>query len=398
MNKKFGYRSRLDFYRVSVSKMNELLSDKRYNYEVTSENFIKLVNEGKTSEVSGRRAVVESDIHEVALFRMNGTYPVCYYCLLDDREGEERVYLSKKFGPVTGYKAFCNLKRFCHDIPETNGYDDAEISASQFMYKNRKKIGTFKNSICFDRNSAFTASMLEWFADFTNDLGPGVVEDGEVGFTQNVMADDENFVPILGEDGLPASHRFKLAPVPDGVVKYCKKWLKKKESAKKGSMERLVAKAYLNFAPGALQNHCCWYRALIVGMSNRYMLSLGMKFVEKFGRNCLEYGHCDSWAIDLDKAPRDEVMKIMGPLIGEKVGEFKIEHEGACSLSSTAYQWDGCCPTWNGVSKVRLERFEEIYGHQFHINNREDEALLDAIPLDYSRHKFNASRMVIERQ
>ena len=111
---------------------------------------------------------------------------------------------------------------------------------------NRKWI----NCWAYDINSAYPAALLKPIPDVNNELGPGTIEEGEIGF----IIDDEGYLTEV-EEGF-ASWKFKLIPSPWAkryVPKKYEQLLRAKQKGDKATARKI--KDQLNISIGVLRNH-----------------------------------------------------------------------------------------------------------------------------------------------
>ena len=102
----------------------------------------------------------------------------------------------------------------------------------------------------YDINSAYPAALLKPIPDVNNDLGPGWIEEGQVGF----ILDREGYLTEV-KDGL-ANWRFNLIPSP-WAKKYVPKRYKRMQEYKKNGDKENAGKIKEEFvcAIGCLRNH-----------------------------------------------------------------------------------------------------------------------------------------------
>ncbi len=241
------------------------------------------------------------------------------------------------------------------------------FSANSVLWYNPKyNLTRHSNCIGYDLNSAFSAAMLKPMPDTLNPLGPGIVQEGQIGFSYSSLTagncvsvfDDEVMLPtLLKREGQMASMRFNLieSPFKDFVDHY---YTIKKNP--KDLAEKQKAKQMLNYAVGALQNNNYIIRATILEYCNEYMMDLINKHRDK-----ILFSNTDS-IVALEPIPEIEA------ILGDGLGQWKIEHTGDFALKYLSYQWN--CDelgvyetTYRGIPKKWFENFEKNYGHPFDI-------------------------------
>lgn len=87
---------------------------------------------------------------------------------------------STNINRITGMDAYVQLRKMC-DFPLFEEETTMD-SASAFMYKNEKYENKWLNAYCYDLNSSYAAAMIQDMPDTTEDLGYGMVEEGQIGF------------------------------------------------------------------------------------------------------------------------------------------------------------------------------------------------------------------------
>lgn len=223
---------------------------------------------------------------------------------------------------ITGLQAFTLLSRYCYVNRVIQDKDEAPFSAKGLLYKNPKYEGQRVEAICYDMNSAYSYAMLQPMPDTSIPPKRKYIEKGEIGFDLDGNRQTSGY----------SIYVFNLMDSP--FKKFVYTYYKKKKNAKNKS-DRRRYKEYLNFAVGFLQGRDPYTRAQIVGLANDLMKKL-------IDENTL---YCNTDSI-VSLVERPEL------IIGEDVGEWKIEHKGLFAYKGYNYQWDYEIPTFRGKVKT----------------------------------------------
>ena len=266
-NKKFKY--------VSIAEMNELLDyakkHRRIKYEPPS-----------VLNPIGLNAYIEDGIVKFKLTMYKGGEVIHYVTFKDDREVTQTI---------TGGEAY-RILRLNAKFPLLEG----KLSASPFLWKNKKYEGQWVDAICYDINSAYAWAMCQPMPDTSTPPKEKVIEEGEVGF---------DFEGDIQRSGY-CSCVFKMLDYSP-FTKFAEKWFKRK----KCPAQKQKAKNVLVYSVGFLQRKNPYLRAYIVGLCNDLIRSL-------IDENTL-YCNTDS-IVSLKERPDLK--------IGDGLGEWKIEHKG----------------------------------------------------------------------
>ncbi len=380
--------------RVNLKKFEELIKieKKTRKLNIIDEDFAARFNrlgKDECGTVNYRESYLCIMEAECALYCEEMGVLKCYYCCLEDYDKTHMYeYRSAKYESKSGTDCSRILNKY-YKIEKINGYHEAPLSAYQLLYLNSKATNKeYTNARCYDRNSSFTASMLQSFISF-EDLGSGMVQDGQIGFN-NVDSEEDMILKQREVEFMPiwrgyADHRFKLREVPEGIKKFVNVYYDKKKNAKTLT-ERSDAKDILNLSVGCLQNRCWAYRALIVALSNEFIANL-RDLVNKKYNGAVLFCNTDSICVDMNKCPNG--CPELDILVGKELGQLKIEHEGRLYVSDSAYQWEGENPKWRGVRKARFERFEARFGHAFWLGSKEDNRLMETISPSETKWKLD---------
>lgn len=251
----------------------------------------------------------------------------------------------------------------CWKMPEiSNMAKKYAGSASPLLWNNKKYNGTRQKAWCYDRNSAYSYAMLQEIPDTTNALGPGVLEEGQIGFIRapKWSKPDEDQLMAIFEVGKECQWRFPAMKSP--WVGFVTKYYTMKKRAKTYE-EKMKAKSYLNVVIGNMQNHNPFIRSCIVTRTNNDMLKL-------IDENTL-YVNTDSI---ISLVERKDLV------IGDGIGEWKVEHEGLFAYKGFNYQWNFDVPSFRGVPKAW---WAEAY------ERKEFDMLVDNTPARNNPFKLN---------
>lgn len=279
-------------------------------------------------------AYVEDSMSYVKLTMRKDETPVTFIFRKDSVKGREQV--------ITGLDAYIEL---CREFRKVAGYKIPEMKGD---YGSARAILTKKKSIegkriegcyAYDVNSAYGKAMTFDMPDTRQIAGEHrEVEDGEVGFINIERSTYEGFYQAEGQAlqmVLPhegkASYVFKTIPSP--FISFANRWYERKLTAQT-PYEKAKAKQMMNFAVGYLQKKNPFLRAAVVEYSNR--------FIDSFVDNSVIYMNTDSIVCT---CRRHDIV------IGNEMGQFKLEHRGSFASRDFNYQWDLGTPTYRGVPK-----------------------------------------------
>lgn len=197
----------------------------------------------------------------------------------------------------------------------------------------------------YDINSAYPAALLQPVPDVNNDLGPGILEEDEVGYKVNYFKGDGELIEVY--EGF-AQYRFKLIPSP--WTDYVNKQYKKIQNCKKSGnfTEATRLKMSLVMAIGVLRNHNPFLYTHIIQTCRKQI----EKYVDE-----------DTILVNTDciysARPRPDIP------IGSNIGEFKALDENGSKIyiDGADYQWEvkGEKKNWSmrGVS-AELQRTYDL--------------------------------------
>lgn len=282
---------------------------------------------------------------------------------------------------VSGMRAFNTLQRMSHkgvvDLTGNSEYYDSLFGTwkigtiAGLIYFNPKYLGQrFENCICYDRRSAYSAAMLEPIPDTRvlprrNDY----VREGEIGFRlmPHGINNEQHFYAIF-EAGKLAEYVYPAIESPfKSFVEY---FYKKRKTAK--GIEADKIKQTLNYAVGYIRRKNPFVHSCI--------LSRARYFIESLIDDDTLYSNTDSI---VSKKPRPDLDK----LVGEGIGEFKVEHKGSFAYNGSGYQWNFELPSMRGRSKAW---FKNAYPNGYDI-------LKDKIPfMESNKYEYDTKKGIIK--
>lgn len=234
-------------------------------------------------------------------------------------------------------------------------------SAKPIIGFNEKYDATEHNVVAYDLNSAYAAALMDEIIDTYNMDYARTVGKNEVGFLMN---DDLTLV----EEGEYADFVFPLIESP--YKAFAKKYYEQKKKAAKGSKERDLAKQILVITVGQWQNWNPFLRAFIVNRCNNFIKYFVDKYKDKVCLWNTDAVYCTEHIPELDN------------LLGDNIGQFKVEYEGIFRQKGCNYQ-KGTETSYRGVMKCL---FKEDYN-----------ILTDPIPVCCIPYKMNKETLRIEK-
>lgn len=282
---------------------------------------------------------------------------------------------------VSGMRAFNTLQRMSHkgvvDLTGNSEYYDSLFGTwkigtiAGLIYFNPKYLGQrFENCICYDRRSAYSAAMLEPIPDTRvlprrNDY----VREGEIGFRlmPHGINNEQHFYAIF-EAGKLAEYVYPAIESPfKPFVEY---FYKKRKTAK--GIEADKIKQTLNYAVGYIRRKNPFVHSCI--------LSRARYFIESLIDDDTLYSNTDSI---VSKSPRPDLDK----LVGDGIGQFKVEHKGSFAYNGSGYQWNFELPSMRGRSKAW---FKNAYPNGYDI-------LKDKIPfMESNKYEYDTKKGIIK--
>lgn len=305
-NRKFEY--------VSITQMNELL---KY-----AKQYRRIRYDEPTSPV-GLNAFIEDNVVKFKLTMRNEDKEVIHYITFkDDRAHDQNI---------TGSEAY-RILRLNAKFPLLDG----NISASPFLWYNKKYERVWVDAVCYDINSAYAWAMCQPMPDTSKPSMCKVIEDGEVGFDCEGDIQREGF----------SNHVFKMLDYSP-FTKFAHKWFDRKKQPK----FKQKAKNVLVYSVGFLQRKNPYLRAYIVGLCNELVRSL-------IDENTL---YCNTDSIVSLKERKDFKL-------GSGLGEWKIEHKGKFAYDGFNYQWKDDTVAYRGVPKTWFPENYDITKDELPIN------------------------------
>ena len=282
---------------------------------------------------------------------------------------------------ISGMRAFNTLQRMSHkgvvDLTGNSEYYDSLFGTwkigtiAGLIYFNPKYLGQrFENCICYDRRSAYSAAMLEPIPDTRvlprrNDY----VREGEIGFRlmPHGINNEQHFYAIF-EVGKLAEYIYPAIESP--FKPFVEHFYKKRKTAK--GIEADKIKQTLNYAVGYIRRKNPFVHSCI--------LSRARYFIESLIDDDTLYSNTDSI---VSKKPRPDLDK----LVGEEIGQFKIEEKGSFAYNGSGYQWNFELPSMRGRSKAW---FKNAYPNGYDI-------LKDKIPfMESNKYEYDREKGIIK--
>lgn len=286
---------------------------------------------------------------------------------------------SKHHQAVSGMRAFNTLQKMSDKaVVDLTGnkelYDSLygrwNLGAiSGLIYFNEKLSGKrYDKCYCYDRRSAYSAAMLEPIPN-TNVLPRrnDYLKKGEIGFRQmeHGINNENNFYAIF-EEGALAEYIF---PAIESPFKHFVEFYYKKRAKAKG-IEADKIKQTLNYAVGYIRRKNPFIHSCILSRARYFIESL-------IDENTL-YSNTDSI---ISRVRRPDIEE----LVGNEIGQFKIEHKGSFAYNGSGYQWNYENPSIRGRSK---EWFKNAYPNGFDI-------LKDEIPFMANKYEYDKKKGII---
>lgn len=219
------------------------------------------------------------------------------------------------------------------DIFDRNKDGKILQSAKPILGFNKKFDRTEHPVVIYDLNSAYAMALVDKIIDTYNPHYYDYVEEGEVGF----ISSDHNLT--IRHKGEYADVIFPLMESP--YKDFARKYYNIKKTAPKGSDERELAKQILVITVGLWQNVNPYLRAYVVGKCNEQIEYYLKKYKDKICMWNTDAIYCTEHIDELDN------------LIGEDIGQFKIEYEGLFRQKGLNYQkLDEHNTSYRGVLKT----------------------------------------------
>lgn len=282
---------------------------------------------------------------------------------------------------ISGMRAFNTLQRMSNkgvvDLTNNPEYYDQTFdqwklgSIAGLIYFNPKLINhRYENCVCYDRRSAYSSAMLEPIPN-TNVLPRrfGRVGKNEIGFIEMELGyNEESHFYAVFEEGRQADY---IYPAIESPFKHFVEYFFNKRKKAKG-VETDKLKQTLNYAVGYIRRKNPFIHSCILSRARFYIEAL-------IDEDTL-YSNTDSIVSRVRRPDLDA-------LVGDNVGDFKVEHKGSFAYTESGYQWNNDLPSIRGRSK---EWFKNAYPNGFDI-------LRDEIPFMVNKYEYNREKGIIEK-
>lgn len=238
-------------------------------------------------------------------------------------------------------------------------------SAKPILGFNKKFDKTEHHVVVYDLNSAYAMALNDKIINTYMPRCSDIVGENEVGF----FSTDINL--RLRHKGEYADVIYPLMDSP--YKKFVQKYYDIKNTAPKGSDERELAKQILVITVGLWQNSNPYLRAYVVNKCNEYIEYFLKKYKDKICMWNTDALYCTEHIPELDN------------LLGNNIGQFKIEYEGMFRQKGCNYQKPDLQEqntSYRGKSKIL---FKENYN-----------ILTDRLPTCVMPYKMNKDTLKIE--
>lgn len=236
------------------------------------------------------------------------------------------------------YKEMVRKTSGYHDLlDEDEKYDN--YSSSPFTFSDYRYWYKEQNVISYDVNKSYFYLMSQDFPDTRQPKGKGIVRPREIGFRDSgkVIQSRDGRLRLqlqLVKPGEYADFRYPRRESPfKKYVEYKQKQLEL--ATTKEEIKRI--KQSINYSIGNLQHHNPIWRAWIVESGNKRIKS----FMDK---NTI---YCNTDCV-VSLVPRPDIP------VSDKVGDFKIEHQGKCTIENATITWEDGTDNRKGVPKYPI--------------------------------------------
>ena len=251
------------------------------------------------------------------------------------------------------------------DIFDRDGSGKIIQSAKPILGYNKKFDKTEHPVVVYDLNSAYAMALVDKIIDTYNPRYCDFVGENEVGF----FSSDINLK--IRHKGEYADVVFPLIESP--YKDFARKYYEIKKTAPKGSDERELAKQILVITVGLWQNVNPYLRAYVIGKCNEYIEYFLKKYKDKICMWNTDALYCTEHIEELDN------------LIGDDIGQFKIEYEGIFRQRGCNYQ------------KLDLEEHKTSYRGKSKILFKDDYNILtDRLPTCVMPYKMDKETLEIK--
>lgn len=251
------------------------------------------------------------------------------------------------------------------DIFDRDEHGRIVQSAKPILGYNKKFDKTEHPVVVYDLNSAYAMALVDKIIDTYNPRYCDFVGENEVGF----FSSDINLK--IRHKGEYADVVFPLIESP--YKDFARKYYEIKKTAPKGSDERELAKQILVITVGLWQNVNPYLRAYVIGKCNEYIEYFLKKYKDKICMWNTDALYCTEHIEELDN------------LIGDDIGQFKIEYEGMFRQKGCNYQ------------KLDLEEHKTSYRGKSKILFKDEYNILtDRLPTCVMPYKMNKETLRLE--
>ena len=251
------------------------------------------------------------------------------------------------------------------DIFDRDEHGRIVQSAKPILGYSKKFDKTEHPVVVYDLNSAYAMALIDKIIDTYNPRYCDFVGENEVGF----FSSDINLK--IRHKGEYADVVFPLIESP--YKDFARKYYEIKKTAPKGSDERELAKQILVITVGLWQNVNPYLRAYVIGKCNEYIEYFLKKYKDKICMWNTDALYCTEHIEELDN------------LIGDDIGQFKIEYEGMFRQRGCNYQ------------KLDLEERKTSYRGKSKILFKDEYNILtDRLPTCVMPYKMNKETLEIE--
>ena len=251
------------------------------------------------------------------------------------------------------------------DIFDRDEHGRIVQSAKPILGYSKKFDKTEHHVVVYDLNSAYAMALIDKIIDTYNPRYCDFVGENEVGF----FSSDINLK--IRHKGEYADVVFPLIESP--YKDFARKYYEIKKTAPKGSDERELAKQILVITVGLWQNVNPYLRAYVIGKCNEYIEYFLKKYKDKICMWNTDALYCTEHIEELDN------------LIGDDIGQFKIEYEGMFRQRGCNYQ------------KLDLEERKTSYRGKSKILFKDEYNILtDRLPTCVMPYKMNKETLEIE--
>lgn len=225
-----------------------------------------------------------------------------------------------------------------HDLLKEDSYMN-NFTSSPLLFSDYRYFYKTQEVICYDTNLTYFYLLGQDFPDTRQPKGRGIVRPREIGFRISgrvVQGNDgtQRSQLILVNPGDYADFRYPKRPSPfKRYINYKLEQLK----LVKNKEERSKVKSSINISVGNLQHHNPIWRAWIVESGNKRIKSLMDKNTIYANTDCV-----------VSLIPRPDIP------VSDKIGDFKIEHQGKCTIDGMTITWEDGTDNRRGAPKYPI--------------------------------------------